>query len=428
MELTWQIADRRDFLKASGAVAAAACWPALAGRSAEPGARRRMPVAAVVTIYFRRSHTDVIVGKILEGWRHDGGAGPDLELVSMYVEQVGASDLSQMMAGRHGFHLAKNIDDAITLGTDQVQVEGVISIGEHGAYPTTWDTLQPMYPRRRFFDGIIAAFERGGRVAPVFNDKHLAYRWEDAKYMYDTARDRGIPLLAGSSVPLAWRVPAFELDRGVELESALTIGYSELEIYGIHALEAHQALIERRGGGETGIAAVQALRGDAIRRAAADGRWPVDLFHAALDTLPGRPRPADDWTSQRNAAVYMLEHVDGLRSAVVMLGERVEDFAFAARLKGQSQPVATWIRLQNYPPFGHFAQQLKAIEETFHGGRAVYPVERTLLTSGTLDRLMHSLAQDGQRFETPELAIAYTSTDWPFANRADTRLKLPDPQ
>jgi hypothetical protein len=301
----------------------------------------------------------------------------------------------------------------------------VLSIGEHGDYPTN-EIGQPMYPRRRFFDQITAAFERGGKVVPMFNDKHLAWRWEDAKFMYDTARARHIPLLAGSSVPLAWRVPPLELDRGVELESALTVSYSHLEIYGIHALEAHQAMIERRRGGESGIASVQALRGDQIHRAAADGRWPVDLFAAALATLPGKPHAGPEWTTADETALYLLEHRDGLKSAVAMIGELAPEFAFAAKVRGRAEPVATWIRLQNEPPFGHFAQQLRAIEETIHTGRAVYPLERTLLTTGTLDRLMHSLAEEGRRFETPELAIAYEASDWPFANHPQTRLRLPD--
>ena len=416
--------NRRGFLKSG---AAALLPPVLRPGGLRADVREKLPVAAIVTVWFPQSHADVIVGKILEGWLHEGGAGPDLTLASMYVEQVGETDQSRTMAERHGFRLTKTIDEAITLGTDRVQVAGVLSIGEHGDYPTS-DIGQPMYPRRRFFEQITAAFERGGKVAPMFNDKHLAWRWEDAKFMYDTARARRIPMLAGSSVPLAWRVPPLELDRGVELESALTVSYSHLEIYGIHALEAHQAMVERRKGGESGIASVQALRGAQIYRAAAEGRWPVELFEAALATLPGQPHAGPEWTEANETALYLLEHGDGLKSAVAMIGALAPEFAFAAKVKGRAEPVATWIRLQNEPPFGHFAQQLRAIEETIHTGRAVYPVERTLLTTGTLDRLMHSLAQEGRRFDTPELAIAYEASDWPFANHPQTRLQLPDPR
>ena len=196
-------------------------------------------MAAVVTVYYPNSHTDVLVGKILDGWRQDGGPGPDLKLTSMYVDQVPDSDQSRKMAERHGFKLARTIDEAITLGTNEVKVAGVLSIGEHGKYPVTPETGQRMYPRRRFFEQIVAAFQRCGKVVPVFNDKHLAYRGQDAKFMYDTARERRIPLLAGSSVPLTWRVPAFELDRKDELEAAVTVSYSGLEIYGIHWRSKH---------------------------------------------------------------------------------------------------------------------------------------------------------------------------------------------
>ncbi len=420
--------DRRQFLNLAAAGSAAAIsQPWTNGTHLLQAAERpKLPVAAVVTVYREFSHTDVLVGKILEGWQQDGGVGPDLKLASIYVDQVGPDDLTRKLADKHGFRIAQTIDEAITLGTDQVQVAGVLSIGEHGDYPYTPDTKQHMYPRRRFFEGIAAAFQRGGKVVPVFNDKHLAYKWADAKFMYDTALERKIPFLAGSSVPVAWRFPTLELNRSDEIESVVTVGWDGLEIYGIHTLEAHQAMIERRRGGESGIVAVQALQGDAIYRAADAGRWSVDLFKAALATLPGSVSSHPDWAKQKGAALFLLEHKDGLKSAVAMTGTLTPEFAFAAKLKGRAEPVATWIRLQEGRPFGHFAQLLKAFEETVHSGQAVYPVERTLLTTGTLDRLMHSLAQGGPRLETPELAIAYQPSDWPYANHPRTRLTLPD--
>jgi hypothetical protein len=49
---------------------------------------------------------------------------------------------------------------AVTLGSDKVQVAGVLSIAARGDYPLTPETQQKMYPRREFFDETVAAFKR----------------------------------------------------------------------------------------------------------------------------------------------------------------------------------------------------------------------------------------------------------------------------
>jgi hypothetical protein len=110
----------------------------------------KLPVAAVVTVYNKNSHADVILGKILEGDQQDGGPGPGVRLVSLYTDQVPANDMSRDKAAKHGFRISPTIDDALTLGTNRIQVAGVLSIGEHGEYPLTPDTQQKRYPRRRF--------------------------------------------------------------------------------------------------------------------------------------------------------------------------------------------------------------------------------------------------------------------------------------
>jgi hypothetical protein len=397
---------RRDFGLVAGGVASAALG------AAPPF--KRLPVAAVVTEYRRNSHADVIVGKILEGFRQDGGPGPALRLAALYTDQVPRGDMSRDLAKKHGFLIARTIEEAITLGGDKVAVEGVLSIGEHGTYPYTADTNQHMYPRRRFFDEIVAAFRKYRRVVPVFNDKHLAYAWRDAKHMADTARTLGIPFLAGSSVPVAWRVPELALPAGCELTAALGLGYGGLESYGFHALEGLQCMVERRKGGETGVESVQAVTGEGIVAALKERRWSRELLDAAVATTPAPPKGRGKDLA-KGAVFFLLKYRDGLQAAVAMSTGLSSAFAFAGQIKGEARPRATYLRLQEGPPYGHFAHLLRAIEHTVHTGKPAYPVERTLLTTGVLDALMHSAAKGNRVIETPELAVRYRPADWPFA-------------
>ncbi|MBC8355829.1 MAG: hypothetical protein H8E66_27955 [Planctomycetes bacterium] len=375
-----------------------------------------MPVAGIVTTYRNNTHADVILGKILEGFDQQGGSGPALKLVGLYTDQVPDGDLSRQLADKHGFSIASTIDEALTGGTDQLRVAGVISIGEHGDYPQTPVTQQKMYPRRRFFDGIVDTFRRVGAVVPVFSDKHLAFNWNDASHMYKTAAAMNIPFMAGSSLPVTWRKPPLSLPFGCEIEAALAIGYGGFEAYGFHAIEMLQCMVERRSGGETGIKHVSALQGDSIWNARDAGAWQDDLLQVALAGMPG-VRPGDPRVLMKDrAAFYQLEYRDGLRATVAMANGLASQFGFAAKLRGREKPVATWFELQEVKPFGHFTYLTQAIESMIHTGKPAYPVERTLLTTGILDRVMHSLAEGGKRFDTPELAISYEPVAWPFAN------------
>src|SRR6266849_3867316 len=198
-------------------------------------------VAAIVTEYRKWSHADVIVGKILQGYNQDGGPGPNLRLLSLYVDQFPDNDLSRGLARKHNFKIYDTIEGALTLGSKELAVDGVLCIGEHGKYPANAKGQQ-LYPRRRFFEGVIRTFEKCKKSVPVFNDKHLAATWADAKWMYDKARELFVPFLAGSSVPLTWRRPPLELPKNCELSGAVQVGYGPFEAYTFHALEALQCM------------------------------------------------------------------------------------------------------------------------------------------------------------------------------------------
>jgi hypothetical protein len=403
--------SRRLVLRAFSTGAGLAVLGGAGGRDDGPAVKR---VAAVVTVYRPLSHADVIVSRLLRGWKNDGGPGPRLRLASLYIDQPQPDDLGRQLAARHGVPIFDSIAGAVTVGTDGIPVDGVLSIGEHGDYPYN-DKGQHLYPRRRFFEEIVGAFRRFGKVVPVFNDKHLGPVWEDARWMYVTARERNIPFMAGSSLPVTYRDPDVSLRPGARIEAAFGVGYSGLEVYGIHALEAYQSLVEKRPGGESGVSWLQCLRDDGLRHEIDSGAVPRDLVEAALRAA-GAPA-WDDLKGQLTdqTALYRFEYRDGFAGRVLMLDSLARATAVALNMSGQAKPLVTRFEERTMPHYPHFAFLLHAIERMFHEGRPSYPVERTLLTSGLLDRLLTSRHEGSRRIETPELEIAYPPVDYPHA-------------
>jgi hypothetical protein len=378
-------------------------------------------VAGVVTVYNRWSHADVILTKLLEGYLLDGKTFPSIRLAALYVDQFPENDVSRDLAKKHDFPIYPTIEGALTLGGKEIAVDGVLVVAEHGKYPTN-ARGQILYPKRRFFEEVAAAFVKYKKAVPVFNDKHLGPTWADAKWMYDKTRELFAPLLAGSSIPLTWRRPALTLPIGCELSGVVVLGYGPFEGYGFHALEGLQCMVERRKDAEIGVKAVQCLQGPAMWEALDKGVFSKESLDAALALVPahasGDYREITSKTA--DAGVMLVEYLDGFNAAVVVPNGWIYEgegapFIFAGKLKGRDKPVATQFYLQQPDPFGHFAYLVKAIESMVQTGHAPYPAERTLLTSAVLDAVMTSKAEKNRRVETPHLAIRYRPVDWPFA-------------
>jgi hypothetical protein len=401
--------SRRTFLASAAAFALA---PSL---RAEPPKKR---LAVVTTVWNYHSHAWHMAERFLAGYPvHGHWHRPPFQVVSAYVDQKGADDLSADRAKEFGFTVYPTIAEALRCGGDKLAVDAVLVIGEHGKYPKS-PIGQTQYPRYEFFKQIVAVFEKDGRVVPMFNDKHLSWNWDWAKEMYDTARRMKIPYLAGSSLPQTWRMPAVDLPFGAAVEEVVGLAIGQVDSYDFHALEMIQCLVERRKGGETGVKSLQALRGEPVWKAMADGAWDAQLFEACLcrsQTLAQAPTTSDrhptveqmkQWV--KNPVAYRYEYADGLKATMLLLNGLVGDFTAAVRIKGQTEPLSTLFYLPPNPNVTYSAGLMARAEELFTTGTAPYPLERTLLTTGLVEAGMGSLADGQKRLDTPHLSIPYT--------------------
>lgn len=400
--------------------------------SGEMSESKRCRVAAITTVWRKDSHADVLISKLMAGYDLDGvPLKPSVDVVSLYVDQTSENDLSARWAARFGTPRCATIEEALTLGSGGLAVDAVLLVGEHGEYP--WNEKgQHLYPRREFFEQAVAVMRRAGRAVPLFNDKHLSYAWEHARWMYDTAQELGMPFMAGSSLPVAYRDPDLELPLGCEIEEAVVLHPGPTESYGFHGLETLQCMVERRRGGETGVAAVELLHGEAFWRAWHDGRLPQELIERALATerdLPGESAP--QFFAQRAAGrsatpgpqppvAFLVQYRDGLRAAVINLNGYVKDWPFACRLRSGAVE-STCVKLEGKPPRWHFNFLAHHVERFFLTGKAPYPVERTLLTTGTLAALMDS-GSEGRRLDTPHLGVAYEAPPEPVRRSRGTSI------
>ena len=377
-------------------------------------------IAIIATIFRLQSHAQHIGDRFIVGYPFAGEwHKPNTQVVSLYVDQKPANDLSGDRAKEFGFTVYPTIAEALCCGGSKLAVDAVLIIGEHGEYPCN-EKGQILYPRYEFFQQVAKVFETGERSVPVYNDKNLSYSFEKARTMRDTARRLKFPMLAGSSLPVTWRLPDLELPLGCEIDDALMVGTGGSDAMDYHALEAMQCMLERRKGGESGVKSVQLIEGEAVWKAGEEGRWSKELLRSALsrsDNLKGLT--VTDGRTQdmvgtgvlpglvKNPWAYFIEYRDGTKATLLMLTDAVNDFTFAVKLKGKAGIQATQFFLSPDPNVTYSACLANKIEQMIETGVAPYPVERTLLVSGILESCLDSRVKGHARLDTPHLSVTY---------------------
>jgi len=379
-----------------------------AGAAALHGQRTQKPrVGAIITEFRHMSHADVICSRLFDGYYPDGvHQSPRTQIVSMYLDQRPFNDQAVGLAPRYRYSVDTTIEGALMRGKSALDVDAVLLIGEHGDYPEN-ELGQKLYPRHRLLSGIVDVFRKSGRSVPVFNDKHLSYDWNKAKEMYDWSRELNFPFAAGSSIPVTVRTPELEIPHGAKIRRAVQTGYGGTDAYGFHTLESLQCMVERREGGETGVKSVEMLEGDAVWRwRDGAGKWSKPLLEAAAARSPNHKqgKPEDHC---KQPVLFLVTYNDGLEAAAFLLNGYLSSWDFACEIDGKT--VSTHFGpVPQHRQLTHFDGLTHVIEELFVTGKPLYPIERTLLTTGILAFLFESKGKK-RRVETPELEIAYTA-------------------
>jgi hypothetical protein len=262
-------------------------------------------------------------------------------------------------------------------------------------------------------------FEEDGFSVPYFNHESLSHSFHQAESMVATGSRLKFPILAGSSLPVTWRMPDLDIPLGAQIHEAVMVGVGGFDGLDFDSLEAMQCMLERRKGGETGVKAVQMLRGDDVWAAGDSGRWSKELLSSALSRsdsplgltlLDGRTQDmvASGALPQlvSDPAAYCVEYNDGTRATLLMLNGADRDFTFSARVEGEGL-IATQFFRSPAPNFTRTAAMAAKIEQMFMTRTEPYPVRRTLLTGGILEACLTSRARLCERMETPHLAISY---------------------
>ena len=409
--------NRRNFAFMAGMGFAACQFP-----KSQASQSQRKRIAFLGTKVYQHSHAQHFLDRHAMGYTFAGRwQAPRLDIASVYIDQFEEPDLGKQRIEKYRLKAFGTIEEALTLGTSKLAVDGVVIIGEHGEYPVN-DRGQKRYPRYEWFKKVVKVFEDSGRSVPVFNDKHLSTVWSECREMVDDSVRLKFPFLAGSSLPVTWRMPATEIAMDTPLKESVCVCYGNVDSYDLHGLETAQCMSERRRGGESGVKRVLAVNGDRVWQEMehADRSDTQRLFVAALTRSHNLPVEGGypsapvtyEWAKQvmKDAVTaYFIEHNDGFRTCMFMCP--IRDFNYAG-LRADTGSIVSCQMYLPMPTHGSttadfFNPLARHIEDVVLTGRTPYPIERTLLTSGMVIAAVESLFQKQIPIETPHLAVRY---------------------
>lgn len=233
----------------------------------------------------------------------------------------------------------------------------------------------------------------------------LADNLGQARELAEKTSRRKLLLAGGTAVAVTWRLPDIDLPRGAKVTDALIVVQGEFPGAELYALDGLLPIIERRWGGETGVARARSLKGDDCWKLLSDSDPARDLIATALSRSDSpQGDPVRDGRTQDLMALglvpklasdpraWVLDHNDGLRTVVIVLDGVVADFNFALRTD-DGRIISAQLYRPPAPQRHEFSRLAQTIENYFRSHVTPWSLNRSLLARGLLDQFSH------QRFQ-----------------------------
>jgi hypothetical protein len=334
--------------------------------------RAMKKIAFVVEDFVLRSPAQQLLDRFLIGYARDGEFRR-LEGCRVAVHLAGGRESPEIEQRQKDFGLARETELARAVADADAAV-----IVWRGAGAQANDAL---------LMATLSSLARGAAcfVQGVLGSSHVA-----AKQAVRLAASRGIALSAGTALAATFRLPEIDVPTDTSLTEALIVVQGAFPDAELDALEGLLPVLARRRGGESGVRNIRKLDGAEVWSAGEQGRWPRELLASAVSrSHTPQGDPVKDGRTQdlvglglvpklaRNPRGWLLEHRDGLRSALLVLDGVIADVNFAVRT-ASGKVISVQLYRPPPPNQEHFSRLAVVIEDLFRTARAPWPMEQSL--------------------------------------------------